>query len=389
MHTTLLPETFGAKADGKTLNTRALQASIDACHAAGGGVVACGAGVYRTGSIELKSHVELHLGQGCQLLGSTNLDDYQDLVSEGFHHEIANERSARYLIGARHAHDIAITGPGEINGSGPAFYDQTEPLNAAGRFATKPYPRPRIVMFHECTDIRFSDSRYVDSPCWTFWLIGCERIRIKGLTILGDKRLLNNDGIDFDACRDVVLSDCIIHTEDDCLVVRAIQKVHDKPAISENIVITNCVLESTHQCIRISCPNDHITRNCLFSNLTLKSSRGIYIDLPTRFLSKNGKGSHAQVSDMRFSNLRIDTRSCPLRVAVEEGVHGTRIQGIHFNDLQITAGASCIVQGNRETLIEDIHFSNVRLAVQGEKPPILCSNCRNVTFNNVEFAHSL
>ena len=72
---------FGAVADGKTVNTLAIQAAIDACHANGGGRVVIPAGTYVTGSLFLRSHVELHLEQGAKLIASTHLEDYHECLS--------------------------------------------------------------------------------------------------------------------------------------------------------------------------------------------------------------------------------------------------------------------------------------------------------------------
>ncbi len=381
---TFFPEDFGAVADGETLCTAAIQAAIDACHQAGGGVVHFGRGVFRSGSIDLKSNVELHLGRGCKLVGSGDLSDYKSLISPGFKHEVANEGTALYLIGASHAQNIAITGPGEINARGMAFYDESAPLNSAGRFATKPKQRPRIVMLYKCMDVRFEDSRFVDSACWTFWLMLCERVRVHGITILGDSRLLNCDGIDFDACRDVMVSDCVIHSQDDCLVFRAIQKVHEEEAICENITVSNCILSSTHQCVRISCPNDHIVRNCVFTNLTMRGRNGILLDLPQRYY-KPDNPSRTKVSGISFSNCHIDCRSRPLRIAVEEGVEGTSISGISLANMQIKGGKACVIQGNSSTVIESVSLSNVRIQIDGDDP-LLCSGCRGLRLDAVELS---
>ncbi len=376
---------FGACADGKTLNTMALQQAVDECHSSGGGIVVCEAGTYLTGSLNLKSNVELYLAPGCRILGSPDLSHYPDFVSEGFKGEKAPEKTSKYLIGAQHANNIAITGPGEINASGISFFDQTA-IHASGRFANKPEERPRLLMLHKCQDVRIQDASFTESPCWTFWLMLCERVAINRIKISGDKRMLNNDGIDLDGCKDVVVSDCYINTEDDSIVIRAIQSVHEEPAICENIAVTNCTLESTCQCVRISCPSDHITRNCVFSNLTLRSRHnGINFDFPHRYVT-TGSGTGADVSNISFSNLVIDCYAHPIRIEAQEGVKLTRVTGLSFDNIRAASTFPCVVKGTKDTIIEDVSFSNMQMKNNGDQA-IICSQCRNVKLNNVEFTN--
>ena len=263
-------EEYGARPDGTTMNTKAIQGAIDECSASGGGRVVCGPGSYLTGSLLLKSGVELHLANGCRLIGSESLEDYEAFEAGGFRPENAPERCTESLIRGIDAHNIAITGPGEVNGSGLAFYDIND--KPTRFFRKPPTPRPRMVMLYRCRDVRIEDAAFVDSPCWTFWLMKCERVQVHGARIWGDQRMINNDGIDLDSCRDVTVSDCIIKTGDDCLVLRAIQQMFDEPSPCENVAITNCVLDSWCQGIRVGCPSDGTIKNCTFDNLTIKEN---------------------------------------------------------------------------------------------------------------------
>ncbi len=375
---------YGARPDGRTLNTAAIQRAIDACNASGGGRVVCGPGSYLTGSLLLKSHVELHLMPGCRLIGSRRLEDYEVFEAAGFRPEHAPEHCTESLIRAIDAEDIAITGPGEINGSGLAFYNTDD---KPGRFFRKPpTPRPRMVMLYRCRDVRFEDAAFVDSPCWTFWLMKCERVQIHRLRIYGDQRMINNDGIDLDSCRDVTVSDCIIKTGDDCLVLRAIQQMFDTPGVCENIAINNCVLDSWCQGVRVGCPSDSVIRSCTFSNLTINSANnGILVENPKRYLASL-RGEAVDVHDVSFSHAVINCEKAPIKVFVEDGIALQRLSGLGFSDFRIKSGAPCQVIGCAETIIRDVRFADIVIETSGEDA-ILCRHCQGVVFSNVTLSN--
>ncbi len=378
---------FGARADASAVNTAAIQKAIDACRERGGGRVVCPPGDFPTGGLELKSNVELHLLPGSRLIGSPSLADYTGMQAGGFRPEHAPE-GAFSLIRAIDAENIAITGAGEINGSGPAFYRELyTSRRGTVKFRKPDTPRPRLVMFYNCRNVRISGITCVDSPCWTFWLMRCENLNIHGLKIKADRRMQNIDGIDLDACRNATISDCIFDTEDDCLAVRAIQQAYDAPAVCENIAVSNCVFNSDCQGIRIGCPSDGTIRNCVFSNITINSGvDGILFEYPARYASP-ASGSRADVHDMHFSNITVAAVHSPIRLYVEPGMVLQRLSELTFSNIRARGGDACQVIGNPQTVIRDINFHNVRIESGGSET-LVCRQCVFVKLDQVNLFHA-
>lgn len=206
----------------------AIQAAVDAAHNAGGGRVCLEPGVYLSGTICLKSNVELHLPAGAEIKGYSNPEQYDDFRDPGFDN-VSPEGSRKCLIAAAHAENVSITGMGEINGSGPDFYDTAVPAGAT--FAKPPHPRPRMVQFFDCRNVLFEGVSFVDSPGWTFWLLGCDDVHVSRIRVTGCQQMINNDGIDIDDCRRVTVSDSFFRTGDDCIILRAIRRSPDHHAV--------------------------------------------------------------------------------------------------------------------------------------------------------------
>jgi len=360
----------------------AIQAAIDAAHAAGGGRVTLEPGVYLSGTICLKSNVELHIPAGSKIQGYDTPDKYDD-VRDPELVNIAPEGSRKVLLAALHAENIAVTGQGEINGQGPKFYDTNVPPD---RFFPKPpHPRPRMVQFFDCRNVRFEGVSFVDSPGWTFSLLNCEDVNVHRIRVTGCQQMINNDGLDIISCKRVTVSDSFFRTGDDCIIVRAVRKFPDDHAVCEDVVITNCVLDSWCQGIRIGCPSDDTIRRCAFSNITFRGrGNGINIDNPVRYLSKKwNDGGFMNLSEISFSDFVIESGRYPIRIFVEEPVKLKYIGRMTFSNFRIRSAKPILLQGNRNTWIDRIRFSEITLETPGSES-IVSKFVSRLNLNQVE-----
>ena len=314
---------FGAVADGKTLVTAAIQAAIDACHAAGGGTVTVPAGSYKTGTLWLKSHVELHLCHGATLLASENLDDFnaEDAYVQNYRSN-AEEWCGKHLIIAHEAEDVAITGGGVIDGNGHAYY--AEPVKrwnflwVDGLALSKDKERLRpgqVIVFVQCKRVRVQDIRMQNTTCWNIFFHGCEFVQVRGVTIQNPSTFANTDGIDIDTCRCVTVSDCIIDTADDAFAIRgAGHRLINPPEACEHITITNCVLGSSSGAFRFGVGNSPI-RHVRVSNIAVKRCATAFI-----FTSNYSAamGMYTPISDVCMENVSVAETQRALKFAATE-----------------------------------------------------------------------
>ncbi len=319
-----------------------IQPAIDCAAAGGGGTVVLLPGVHSTGTIYLKSNIELRIPAGAVLQGGSREEDY-DALPAAFG-DSRPEKSPRALIAAAGAENISVTGRGVIDGSGPAFYDTNVP-EGTWFYQKPPRERPRLIQFACCRNVLLEGTHYRDAAGWSIWLIECEEVNIRSLRITGDPRMINNDGIHFWGGRALSVSDCFISTGDDALVVRAGRAWRDmeRPCVVRDVVVTNCILESSCQGIRIGCPCDETVRDCRFSNLVIRSRNvGIFFDNPARYAKGEWTASpgdpHA-VTNISFDHISIETMTKPIAIQVEEGVCTGSIDHIAFNNITIVNAA--------------------------------------------------
>ena len=224
---------FGIKSDGVTLNTRSIQAAIDYIGSHGGGVLELSVGRYLTGSIHLKSNVELRLLEGAVLVGSTNPYDY-DMVEGNYG-----------LLLAKGQKNISVKGKGVIDGRGfdcalnflnqvhLGFLDDTTKYDRVTK-------RPKLIYFRECENVVIEEINLRNSAEWTLVTDQCENLTISGI-LMDSKNYWNNDGLDIVDCRHVLIKDSFIDASDDAICFKS----HSAEHLCEDIEVRNCIARSS------------------------------------------------------------------------------------------------------------------------------------------------
>ncbi len=256
---------FGAAGDGKTLDTAAIQAAIDACTAASGGTVLIPPGVYLSGTISLKNNVNLHLSQNARLLGSTSLDHYPNLGRDRGLHDYC-------LVNAYNVHHISLTGQGVIDGQGKAFPYGSEGFNFEDEEvapSTQSFIRPMLIHFTDCHDVTLSDLTLQHAASWCCNLEKIRQMHIHGVHLF-NRANQNNDGFDLTYCEDVTISDCHIDCGDDAIALKE---------GGERIVVTNCLISTRWAAVRIGPEARGIFRDIAVSNCVIFNTYGSAIKI--------------------------------------------------------------------------------------------------------------
>jgi len=232
------PRTFGAKGDGTSKDTVAIQSAIDACAAQGGGTVRLSAGTYVSAPIVLKSNITLHLDKGATLLGSPDHGDYPDKIEFRL-------PAVQSLVSATNAENIAIEGDGVIDGNGESWWAMARTVHDAGVMGN--HPRPRLIVFDHCKHLRIEGVTLQNSPFWQLVPYYSSDITIHNIRVLAPPRSPNTDAVDPFSSSNIRIDHLYADTGDDDIAIKsgAINSPGgDDP--SSNITITDCTFLHGH-----------------------------------------------------------------------------------------------------------------------------------------------
>ncbi len=239
------PLEFGAKADGKTLDTVAIQKALDACGEAGGGTVRLASGTYLSQPLTLRTKTTLLLEAGAILKAT---DDPKDFLPSNVTWEevLAGAKKGPFqpFVGGKGLVDVTITGKGTIDGSGGKWWIPAE--EARKKVSGYTLPRPNLMVLSRSKNVRLSGITLLNSPKFHFVPTDCEDVIIEDVTILAPERAANTDGIDPSACRNVTITRCRIDVGDDNIAIKAGKKIEGREFACENIVVSGCVFLHGH-----------------------------------------------------------------------------------------------------------------------------------------------
>ena len=420
--------TYGAKGDGTTLDTVAVQEAIDNCMRDGGGTVLVPAGVFLIGSVELKSNVSLQIAAGGTLLGSGHGKDYHALDAIPLSGDATLEDGNWALLYGVNAKNITVEGPGAIDGQGAQFHSPvrgTPPPSGLGGNR-----RPYHMLFYRCENLRVLNLDLLDSAYHSIRVIQCRRVHMDGVYI-HNRVNGNNDGFHFISAEYVAISNCIVLSLDDaCALFGSCRNVTVTNSffstrwsvfrfgggVAGNIAVSNCVLHQVYGCpIKFHGTPGSRFENMSFSNLVLDDVTGpIHISVgprlprkshagptPVDALPQRGDELPAIVRNISFSNIYGTVTTNPQQIAETpltshynpgeqhscitlNCVGGATLEKIAFENIHLTFGGGGTAEDATRRDLPQIAGEYFML---GPMPAygFYARNSRAITLNNVRF----
>jgi len=250
------PETFGHRA-GAALSTAAIQAAIDAAARRGGGTVRLSRGDYVSGTLDLRSNTRLEVGKGSRLLGSVHLADYPPRIAARRTMMDIVTGVTQSLIFAQGCRNIGLGGEGLIDGRG-------SPQNFPGEESSTGLPgRPFLIRALDCHGVHIEGLSLKDSAAWMQNYLNCEDLLIERIQVENQSNY-NNDGMDIDGCRHVIVRNCRINSEDDGICFKGSS---ERP--TEHVLVENCRVYSTSNALKFGTDSEAPFRRVLARNLEL------------------------------------------------------------------------------------------------------------------------
>ncbi len=434
---------YGAKNDGVTVNTAAINTAVSECVKNGGGTVLIPPGLWITGPIVLQSNVELHAAKGALVSFTPDRTQYP-LVEASY--EGVNAARCQSPLSATNAENIAITGSGIFNGSGnvwrpvkkdkltesewkkliasggvlnenkTGWYPSAGALKGSltsdiGKLSSgrqlkdfeeiRDFLRPNMLRITNCSNILLEGITFENSPAWTMHLAVSRQITIKKVTVRNPSYGQNTDALDLESCANILLDGCSFDAGDDGICIKSgrDEEGRKRGIPTENMIARNCTVYHAHGGFVIGSEMSGGARNLFVSNCTF-----IGTDIGLRFKTVRGRGgmvekiyaSNIVMKDIAGEAISFDMyymAKDPVPLAGEKRempkietlpvTDGTPVfRDFYFNDI-ICNGAEkgIFIRGIPEMNVRNVQMKNMVLKA---RKGIDCTEGTDISFSNIK-----
>lgn len=434
---------FGAKADGITLNTTAINNAINACNKAGGGVVVVPTGIWLSGPIVLKSNVNLHINRDAILLFTKDFDQYP-LVA-GNWEGLPSARNQSPVSGTNLV-NVAITGTGIIDGNGDAWRmvkkdkltdTQWKNLVASGGLLSedkktwypsektlkgsqtkqpgvllngktvkdyediKDFLRPNLVVLQNCKKVLLEGVTFQNSPAWNLHPLMCTDVTVRNVQVKNPWYAQNGDGIDLESCKNALIENSTFDVGDDGICIKSgrDEEGRKRGMPTENVIVRNCIVYHAHGGFVIGSEMSGGVKNMLVTNCSF-----IGTDIGLRFKTTRGRGGVVEkiyISDINMKDiageallfdmyyeakdpvpLAGEKRDAPAVQTFPVTVATPLFKDFHVRNVVCTGAAKAIfVRGLPEMNIADIYLDNMIIKA---KKGMECTEATGIHLKNVQ-----
>ncbi|WP_299555880.1 glycoside hydrolase family 28 protein [Seonamhaeicola sp.] len=379
---------YGAKVDGKTINTEAIQEAIDACSKAGGGTVLISEGSYLSGTILLKDNVDLKIEEGATLLASLNPNDFPPV--EPFI-DATGQFRGQCLVGVIDAKNVSITGKGTIDGQGKMFAPKVlkerikklgiklkEPdlsglLTDTNQYVSKTVKtnnRPFLVRVVRSKNIKLTDINLRQPAAWTLHFFQTHHFEVDGISIYSHANK-NNDAIDIDSSTHGVIKNCTLDSGDDAICFKS-----TSPEPTTNVEVYDCKLSSHWGAIKFGTESMGDFRDIVVRDCFIHDTKGGGI----KVLSADGaKVENILIEDIKMENVEmpIFIRLCERRLVYRNAkrkptgsINNVTIRNIEAkvsdrDSLRMPVSTGFYFSGTPDHLLGKINIENVKVDLPG------------------------
>jgi len=384
---------YGAIGDGKTINTSVIQATINACTTAGGGIILIPKGVFITGAIFFKQGVNLRIEKGGVLKGSTKQDDYPQIMTRW---EGIERKWTSALLNIIDVNNIEIGGEGTIDGSGTEWpkiirqnSQQFQEFTQATRDSLMKIPRlgrPRLICFQNCKNVNISNLKLRNQAVWCLHILYCKNVEVKNLNIRAEHSILSSDGIDIDSSSDVYISGCDIDVNDDCISIKSGKDENglliNRP--SKNIMIEKCHFGYGHGGVALGSETSGGIRNVEIRNCVVDSGNWAPIRFKTQpsrsGIVENITYRNIEIKDVRQAfEFNMEWRMVPPIASPAKVL--PIVRNVRFININGKAYSLGNIHGLNDSPITNVKFINCNISAQRG---LTVDNVKDVDFTGLK-----